>query len=96
MQRVVSLVMSAALAACSGSVAPAAIDAAPSTSSLEAPIGSPCRAVESFWCASYMGVCFESICRAWCSAVDVPRCAGDAHEQYEDLGNAMACFCMPD
>ncbi|HEY6178533.1 MAG TPA: hypothetical protein VIX73_28975 [Kofleriaceae bacterium] len=96
MQRVLSLVFCAALAACSGRVVPAPSDAAPPSTSLEAPIGAACSATESFWCSNYAGVCVLSVCRAWCSAVEVPRCAGNAHEAHDDLGYGMACFCMPD
>lgn len=98
MQRIVCMMICAALAACSGSVLPmpAPSDAAPIVTSLQAPIGADCSAVESFWCSNYAGVCVQSVCRAWCSAVVVPRCAGDAHEAHDDLGYGMACFCMPD
>lgn len=84
------------LAACTEDRPAPAPDAARPLTSLESPIGAACEARESMWCANYGGMCFDSICRAWCSAVDVPRCAAHSHEQLMDLGNGMACFCMPD
>jgi len=96
MQRVVPLVICAALAACSDTVALPQRDAAVVSTSLQAPIGAECRATESFWCSNYAGVCVQAVCRAWCSAVDVPRCKDNEHEAHDDLGYGAACFCMPD
>jgi hypothetical protein len=67
----------------------------PPPSTLYAPVGAFCQTSDSYWCASYTGVCVSSVCRAQCSAVSWPRCSAGSHEVIANLGMGTQCYCTP-
>jgi hypothetical protein len=86
----------ALLAALACSTAPARIDAgATITGSFDQPVGASCNAGESLLCASGGGACDQAVCRAFCSAVEFPRCPAGQTERAVRSGDRDLCLCIP-
>jgi len=80
----------------------AAVDAAPACTnpalcgSFHVPVGAACDEAETIFCADGTGLCYEAICRAQCSPVQVPRCPdgfAEFHRPTPEHGDS--CLCMP-
>jgi hypothetical protein len=72
-------------------------DAAPEprSESFDQPIGTACKAAESALCAGGIGVCHAAICRAFCQAVDLPRCSPGTVEVHDTIDDREICLCTP-
>jgi hypothetical protein len=67
----------------------------PQSSSFDQPIGASCKVTESALCAGGIGVCHATVCRAFCHAVDLPRCAAGTVEVHDTIGDREICLCTP-
>jgi len=73
--------------------------AAGSSCTWAAPVGASCTDEFVPLCAHGLGWCGDSVCREFCSAVDLPRCGAglaEHHETLGELGDADLCVCVPE
>ena len=57
------------------------------------PIGASCDSRESLLCARGLGLCHDSVCCVFCSAVELPHCPSGTTEVHETLDNRELCLC---
>lgn len=64
-----------------------------------APVGASCTDAFTSFCGHGAGWCEDSVCRSFCSPVDLPRCAdglAERHGPIAELGDADQCLCVPE
>lgn len=89
-----SLIMVVVVVAACGDHGPVPADSRyPATFSV--PVGESCDPDQAAFCADGAAWCADGMCRAFCSAVALPRCAPALDEVHYGDGSGDVCVCVP-
>lgn len=60
--------------------------------------GTACDSEATLWCANYLGICANDVCREQCDPVGYPHCRPGQHEVRDYFGHdsGRTCICVPD